>query len=257
MPDFRPAIFQGAVKHHRRTPVHHRFSYRVAMMLLDLDTLENTASKTWLFSYNRPNLFSFYDQDHGSRRNLPLRPWVKKQLQDHDIRFELGTILLLAVPRVLGFVFNPLSVYYCFNCHDQLAAIIYEVKNTFGEQHCYVVSSNPIENPAQPKKHKAKKVFYVSPFIGMEARYRFHARIPSNRLSLMIREFVKSQEVMVATLAAHRSDLRDSVLAKVVFKYPLLTIKIILAIYWEALRLCIKRVPRFPRNKTNKVGSNY
>ena len=229
--------------HRRLRPVAHRFAYRISALFLDIDCLADTARESRLLSYNRPNLFSFYDEDHGNRDGRPLRPWVDEKLGHEDVVLGHGQVMLFCMPRMFGYVFNPLSVYFCFREDGRLAALIYEVKNTFGEQHSYVVPVAPDERQGVWRRHERDKKLFVSPFIGMAARYRFRVAVPDERLRLFICEADEEGDFMIATLTTRRSNLDDWALALALVRDPMMTFKVIGAIHWQALRLWIKRVP--------------
>nr|WP_274380584.1 DUF1365 family protein [Oleomonas cavernae] len=164
------ALYLGRVFHGRWRPVRHAFRYRVFSLLLDLDSLGETARRSRLFSWNRFNVLSFHDRDHGPRDGAPLRPWVEAQLLAAGLGgLAGGPIDILCFPRLWGFVFDPLTVYYCFASDGRLGAIVYEVKNTFGGQHAYAMAVAD-RNEATIRQHAAKG-FYVSPFIAMAADY--------------------------------------------------------------------------------------
>ena len=250
---FASRIFVGRVAHARLRPFHHRFAYRVFTMLLDLDELPALHRSLRLFAYNRAGLFSFHDADHGPRDGTPLRPWIEARLAEAGIDLDGGPIRLLCFPRVLGYVFNPLTVWFCHDRDGRLGAILYEVSNTRGERHGYVV---PIGDGGSA--HRAEKAFYVSPFIGMEATYRFRLRGPDERLHMMIREDVPEGPQLVATLSAHARPLGDGALARLFFSHPILTQKVIGAIHWEALRLWLKGAkihPHTPRGGTIRLSA--
>ena len=223
--------------HHRLRPHRHRFVYRAAYLLLDLDRLAELDRSLRLFSFNRPNLVSFQERDHGARDGSPLRPWVERQLADHGIEMAVERILLLCMPRWLGHVFNPISIYYCFERGGRLAAVVYEVKNTFGEQHAYVLPIGAEREGADAAiRQSCAKTFYVSPFIEMAARYRFRLGPPGEeRLSVVIQEAVKSEPLLVASLTGRRRPLTDRHLLLAGLRNP--THKVLAAIHWEALRL--------------------
>jgi hypothetical protein len=234
------ALFVGKVMHHRLRPFRHRFVYRVFSLYLDIDRIGDAARRLRWLSVNRPNLFAFYDRDHGARDGSALRPWVEAGLARRGIDLEGGAIRLLCFPRVLGYVFNPLSIYYCFHADGSLRAILYEVKNTFGDQHAYVL---PVEERAKgggPVEQAVDKHFYVSPFIGMEARYRFRLAPPGERLQVAIRQSVPEGQLLVATLTGRRRRLTDRALAWAFVTHPLMTVKVVAAIHWEALWLWAK-----------------
>ena len=240
-------IYVGRVMHARLRPFHHRFAYRVFTMLLDLDELPQLDRRMRLLAHNRAGLFSFHDSDHGPRDGSPLRPWIEARLADAGIELDGGPVRLLCFPRVLGYVFNPLTVWFCHGRDGVLRAVLYEVSNTRGERHGYVV---PIADAAAAHTHRAEKAFYVSPFIGMDATYRFRLRGPGERLDMLIRQDVADGPQLVASLAARERPLNDRALARLFFSHPVLTQKVTGAIHWEALRLWLKGAkihPHTPR----------
>ena len=236
-------LYRGTVIHRRIKPVRHRFSYRVVSILLDIDMIEQRLSKVRLFSYNKFNLFSFYDNDHGQRDGTSLRKWVDEELSKQSINLDGGKVYLFSMPRILGYVFNPLSVFLCYKNCGTLGAIIYEVKNTHGEQHCYTVKVLESELESGTIIHEKEKTFFVSPFIGMEARYRFRIATKDKQLSFFIRVYSAIGDLMVATLRAEAFQLSDWSLLLVFAKDPIMTFKVIFGIHYEALRLWLKRVP--------------
>ena len=240
----RSCLYDGVVMHHRRRPVDHRFVYRVFSLYLDLDELPMIGERLRLLSVERPNLLSFRNRDHGARDGSPLQPWVAARLASVGIRLEHPRIMLLCFPRFLGYVFNPLSIYFC---HDglRLAAVVYEVKNTFGGQHAYVV---PVAaDVAGALAHEVEKAFYVSPFIGMEAGYRFRLRAPGERLALVIRESDEGGCFLVASHTGRRLPLTDRALAICAARTSFMTFKVFAGIHLEALRLWRKGAPLHPR----------
>jgi uncharacterized protein len=238
------ALYLGRVMHRRLRPQRHRFVYRVFSLLVDLDRLDELDRGLRLLSVNRPNLLSLQERDHGLRDGSPLRPWVDAQLRAHGLDLAGGRILLLCFPRLLGYVFNPLSLYYCHDAKGRLAAIVYEVKNRSGEQHAYVL---PLHTPDHPARQSTRKAFYVSPFLEMAARYRFKLEAPGERLSVVIQEEVAQATTLVATLTGERRPLTDAQLLRAVLRLPLMTYKVTLGIHYEALRLWLKGLPLQPR----------
>ena len=232
-------LYFGEVMHKRLRPFRHRFSYRVVSMLVDLDELPALHRRLRLFSHNRWNVFSFHDRDHGPRDGSPLRPWIEAELAKAGIDLAGGPVRLVCFPRLWGYVFNPLTVWFCYHCDGTLRAVLHEVSNTFGERHGYLV---PIDSAAArpwPLRHRCAKTFYVSPFIGMQADYVFRLHEPGERLSIAIHESVPEGPLLVATLTGRRRVLNDSGLLRALAGHPLMTAKIMAGIHWEAL--CIWR----------------
>lgn len=237
-------LYVGHVMHLRLRPKRHQFRYSVFSLWLDVDRLDQTASRLKRFAVDRFALFAFYRRDHGRRDGSDLRPWVEEQLAAaglvRDARDRPGRIMLLSFPRVLGYAFNPLSVYYCYDAHDRLRHIVYEVKNTFGDQHPYAVAANADDDGLS--RHDRLKEFFVSPFIDMEKTYRFTTASPSDRLSLRIKETDDVGDYLIATWNGDAEPLTDRALLRRFVSHPLMTLRVILGIHWEALRLAIKGV---------------
>jgi len=241
------ALYFGSVMHHRLIPFKHRFRYRVFSLWLDLDELVGPLKRLKLMPHNRFGLFSFHDRDHGARDGSPLRPWVERLLSQAGLELGGGPIRLLCFPRLLGFVFNPLSVYYCYDRSETLRAIVYEVKNTFGDQHAYVIPVPAGRNGGEAITQSCDKTFFVSPFIGMSSTYRFRIKEPGETLSVLIRQSVAEGEQLIATLHGERRALDDKRLLAAFLRYPLMTLKVVGAIHWEALWLWVKGA-RFHRH---------
>ena len=233
-------LYVGEVMHRRSRPKAYEFVYRVFNIVVDIDRLRDDAVGRRLFSYNRFNLFSFYDRDHGARDGSTLRPWVEKHLAAAGLSHAAAHIRLLCMPRVMGYVFDPISIYYCSDLEGNLAAVLYEVKNTFGDQHGYLF---PVERgQTAPQDHVADKIFHVSPLIAMNARYRIRTASPDDRLAVLIRESDEEGEFLVATLTGERRDMTDAALLSRFFRIPFLTLKIMIAIHFEAIRLMLRGV---------------
>lgn len=231
MSDWNSALYVGRVGHTRLRPFRHSFEYRVYALLLDLDELEKIGRRLGVFSHNRFNLFGFADRDHGPRDGTHLREWIDGYLAEAGIDLGGGPVRLLSFPRVLGYTFDPLTIWYCFHADGSLRAILHEVKNTFGEQHGYLV---PIDGDL---RHQFDKEFFVSPFMDMEARYEFAMNVPSDRLTVGITQSDASGDLLRASVQASRLELSDRNLLRVFFTHPLLTLKVIGAIHWQGFRL--------------------
>lgn len=225
------AIYVGQVVHQRHRPKKHALRYRVFSLLLDLDDLPRLDQLKW-FGYNRKALFSFRDGDHGD--GLPLRDWVDAQLAGEGLPAP-GRVRLLCYPRILGYVFNPLTVWYCDDASGQPLATIYEVHNTFGERHTYVL-------PATAPEQAADKAFYVSPFIDMDCRYEFRLSQPEERIRVAIHETQDGQPLLYAAFTGDQRPFDDATLLRLFFTHPLMTLKVTAGIHWEALRLIAKGI---------------
>ena len=245
----RSCLYFGRVMHKRLRPFRHRLDYRVFSLYLDLDELPSLSRRLRLFSHNRWNLFGFLDRDHGPRNGSALRPWIERCLGEAGIDLEGGAVRLLCFPRVLGYVFNPLTIWFCYHRSGCLAAVLYEVRNTFGEKHGYLIPVEPARMPGAPILQSCDKGFYVSPFIGMAATYHFRLAEPDARLAVLIRQWTPEGELLIAPQTGPRRPLNDSTLLQAFFAYPLMTLKVIGAIHWQALKLWRKGgkvVPRPP-----------
>ena len=235
----RSALYIGSVMHRRLRPRVHHFRYRAFWFLLDLDELDALSGTTHLFSHNRPNLFSLYDTDHGDGSATALRSQVERQLCEAGADLAGGRIDLLCMPRTLGYAFNPLSIYFCHHANGALVALVYEVHNTFGERHSYVI---PL-GAGDDVHHSCDKAFYVSPFMDMGLRYDFAVNQPGDNLAVSIRASGRDgKPVMIACLGGKRRALTDASLLRQGFAMPAITLKVIAAIHWQALRLWLKGV---------------
>ncbi|MGE0665456.1 MAG: DUF1365 domain-containing protein [Sphingomonadales bacterium] len=245
------ALYEATVMHHRVRPFRHRFTYRVFSLLLDLDEIEGLGRRLRLFSHNRFNLFSFRDRDFGDGGSP--RAWVERALAGQGHCFPVGRIELLCFPRVLGYVFNPLSVYYVRDDRGVLRAILYEVTNTYRDRHSYLL---PVTGGEDTIRQQCDKNLYVSPFIGMQARYHFRLAEPGEQLAVAIREETPEGNVLFAALSGVRKPLTDGILARMFIRHPLMTLKVIGGIHWEALKLWRKgaHVFRHPAPPDTKVS---
>jgi DUF1365 family protein len=237
-----PCLYNGRVMHKRLRPFVHELDYAVFSLWLDIDALPRLP----VFSHNRFNLYSFYDRDHGPRDGSPLRPWVNKHLAAAGYDDCVGgRVMLLCYPRMWGYVFNPLSVYFCYARDGTLRAILHEVKNTFGDQHGYLL---PVTRDANGIiRQTCDKVMHVSPFMQMQADYTFTLREPDDALNLHILHAEPDGPILVAHLTGAAKELNTKNLLLNLIRYPFMTVKVILAIHVEAFKLWRKGAPYFKR----------
>ena len=243
-------IYKGFVTHRIFKPLRHYFSYKTFSVLFDLTELEDLHKEIGIFSFNRFNIFSFYNKDHGSRDGSNLTEWVKTNLKKYNLNFRVSKIKLLCFPRIFGYVFNPLSIFYCYD-KDVLKAILYEVKNTFNEQHTYVFSIN---TSSKIITQQCNKKFYVSPFIEMDTFYNFRLTEPDENIRILIKQTDKEGKILVACQMGRKQAMSLKQLLINFFTHPMMTFKIMLSIHYEALRLW-KKGAIFKKRKV-KIKNN-
>lgn len=232
------AIYTGNVAHIR--PGKHRLRYSVFMLAVDIDELSDLDRKLRFFSYNRVNMLALFDRDHGEWGDMPLRPQIEAKLKQTGIAFDGGPIVLLSMPRLFNYVFNPLSVYFCYRRNGELAALVHEVSNTFGEQHFYVLP--PIASERGGITQRCDKAFFVSPFLEMDLQYGFDVTPPGERcvVAMVVRR--GAEVALTASFAGDRRELTDLNLLRCWASNPLMTFKVIVGIHWEALKMWLKGV---------------
>lgn len=251
-----PAVlYFGDVMHARLKPMGHRFSYRVMSLLIDLDRLDAADRQTPLFGVNRAALYSFCESDHGERDGGSLRAYAQARAAEHGIDLTGGRVDLLCYPRLLGYTFNPLSAYFCHRADGVLALIIYEVRNTFGDIHSYVLPVRSGEHTDAGIRQEQDKLFYVSPFIEMPMRYHFRVSPPGQSVKLRILETDAEGPMLAATFHGSRRALTTVALLGSFVALPMVTFKIMAAIHWEALRLWIKGARFVPRPKAAEINT--
>jgi DUF1365 family protein len=245
--DAAAALYFGDVMHARLKPLCHRFNYRVMSLLIDLDRLVEADRQSPLFGVNRAALYSFNEADHGERDGSSLRAYASLRAAEHNIDLQGGRVWLMCYPRLMGYTFNPLSVYFCYHADGRLALIIYEVRNTFGDIHPYVLPVRPGEISSAGVRQQQDKLFYVSPFIEMAMRYHFRVSPPGHTFKLRILETDHEGPLLAATFHGRRRTLTTAALLRSFFSLPLVSFKIVAAIHWEALRIWLKGARLVPR----------
>jgi uncharacterized protein len=234
----KSALYHGNVFHKRFRPREHALNYRVFWTYIDIDELDMLAKDNIFFSHNKFNVFSFYDRDYLDRSGQSLRAQIEAALQLAGHQAQKWSICVLTMPRFLGYVFNPLSVWFCRDEHDELKAILYEVSNTFGERHSYLIAvSSPHEAII---RQSCAKEFYVSPFIDMNMTYDFRVSPPSDIVMIDIATRDSEGLLLSAILKGRKTSLTSRALFTCAWLYPYLTLKVIIAIHWEALFIWIK-----------------
>jgi DUF1365 family protein len=236
----------------------HRFQYRTYSLLIDIDAIESVAASSSLLSHNRWNLYSIHDKDYGPRDGSPLRPWIEGHLAAAGIDLEGGAIRLLSFPRILGYTFNPLTMWFCHHADGTLRAVLHEIHNTFGQSHSHLVPVS--ETASEPHRHTFIKELHVSPFFDQAGDYSFTLRPPGERFSVSIDYSVEGQRQLTATMAGSRRPLATRTLLWAFMTHPLLTAKVMVGIHWQALRLFRKGakyrpVPDAPHHPVSFIGS--
>ena len=236
------ALYFGKVVHKRFRPKTHFLAYRVFWLFLDLAEMEEAGRRLRWFSTGRFNLISFHPRDHGDGTDIPLRDQITPWLDQAGVSIGDGPIRLLTMPRILGYVFNPISIYYCYDANERLKALVYEVTSTFKHRHSYVIPAAASDTEEGRFEQAAAKALYVSPFMDMEMGYVFRGHLPSDILNVVIDGHDAQGKLIHASISAERQPLTDRSLLRALAGFPLLTLKVVGAIHWEALRLWLKGV---------------
>ena len=244
-------ISEGWVHHRRQAPVEHEFRYRLFMMYLDLDELPDLFSGRWLWSASHRALARWRRQDHLGPADQPLDEAVRDLVEERLGRRPSGPVRLLTHLAYFGHRFNPVSFYYCYDDADErVEAVVSEINNTpWGEQHCYVVSPDPGEGGLNRARFELDKEFHVSPFMEMGQSYAWRFGEPGGKVAVHMENYQAGERLFGATLHLSRTEITTWSLHRVLIQYPLMTVQVVAAIYWQAFRLWLKKCPYIPHPK--------
>jgi DUF1365 family protein len=256
LPGAAGMLYPGEVMHARMKPFGHRFVYSVFSLLVDVDRLAELGRRSRLLGVNRGGPASFWESDHVEREGETIRQHADRLLAEAGLERPAQRILLLAYPRIFGYVFNPISVYFAYDADDTLLALIYAVRNTFGERHAYVAPIRPGDISPAGVRQSRTKIFHVSPFIDMGARYDFRILPPGKTVRLRIHESENGEPLLAATFTGDARPVSSSALASCLLKFPLMTWKIMAGIHWEALKLWLKGA-RFRKSPPAPVAASF
>jgi hypothetical protein len=248
----KSCIYEGKVRHRRFSPVENAFQYRLFLVYLDLSELNTVFKGRWLWSTDRVNLAYLRRKDHLGDPRVPLDRAVRDLVEQRTGSRPSGPIRILTHLRYFGFCFNPVCFYYCYDPEDRrVETIVGEVHNTpWLEEHCYVLGEAMNEHPTPGwKRYQFQKVFHVSPFMEMEIRYDWRFREPGQGLSVHINNMTNGNKRFDATLTLKRTEMNGRSLVRVLLAYPFMTFKVVLMIYWQALRLLLKGAPLYTHPK--------
>jgi DUF1365 family protein len=242
----KSALYSGGVWHERHGSKGHKLRYRLTMLALDLDEIDALDRKLKFFSHNRGGLYALLDRDYAAQTHEALKPQIEARLRKAGLAPDGGAITLLTMPRLLGYAFNPLSVFFCQRRDGSMLALLYEVRNTFGERHSYLL---PVARGSALIRQACAKDFFVSPFLPMDLGYEFFVRPPAESVGVSMKVKRGNTLVLTAQFVGKREDISDAALMRAFVRDPLMTFKAIAGIHWEALKMTLKGIPFLGRSK--------
>ena len=246
----KSALYSGGVRHERHGEKAHKLRYRLSMFALDLDEVDQL--KLNLFKHNRTGLYALFDRDHADQKSAPLKPQIEARLRAAGLNPDGGAITLLTMPRLFGYAFNPLSVFFCERRDGSMLALLYEVRNTFGERHSYLL---PVRKDGAMISQSCAKEFFVSPFLPMDMDYEFFVHPPGDSVGVSMKVKRRDALVLTAQFVGKREELSDRALARAFVRDPLMTFKAIAGIHWEALKMAIKGIRFIGREKPKREAT--
>ena len=233
-------LYECTVIHRRLQPRRHEFIYRIFLFYLDLDELPALSEKIPFFSVNAPNLYSLRDEDYFQYSSQGIRKNLELFLETQGLFIRPSRIRLLTLPRFLGYTFNPISIFFCFDADEKPLTSVIQVGNTFGELKPFLV---PLTADSRGFQIRVPKNYYVSPFSSLDLAFDFNFEMPGRKLCIAIDNYQGDEKILLSTLTGESVELSGSNLTWLTLKYPLVTLKVIFLIHWEAMRLFLKRVP--------------
>jgi uncharacterized protein len=245
--EINSSLYECTVMHHRLQPLKNRFVYKIFMFSFDLDELEILNDELRLFSHNSWNIFSFRDSDHMQNGKPAIKENILEYLHHNDIELHGGKIYLITNVRTFGYVFNPVSFYFCFNSGGHAVCAIPEVGNTFGEMKPYLLKKD--DETENGFRKRVTKYFYVSPFIELDTEFDFNLLIPNEKLHITIDDYKDGNKIFLTSLIGKKKPLTDVQLLWYSVRFPLITLQVILLIHWQALKLYLKKLPYFKKTE--------